>query len=170
MLIVKRVALLLMALGLSLWIEKQLPIETTESQTYLMIVLLGVAIYFALVFLEHNWHGLVQKFAMWGSIAPPLNIEPPPRPPVKKILAPAFVTIHWSNDQSWRTNNLTTTCMEIVEWLQKKQGLEDITFENYGESWRIIHQGNITRVVLKRDIELGRLTPDMPNEFWIEVF
>ena len=51
MLIVKRVALLLMALGLSLWIEKQLPIETTESQTYLMIVLLGVAIYFGLVFL-----------------------------------------------------------------------------------------------------------------------
>ena len=57
MLIVKRGALLLVALGFSLWIEKQLPMETTESQTYLMIALLGVAIYFGLVFLEHNWHG-----------------------------------------------------------------------------------------------------------------
>ena len=109
-----------------------------------------------------------------------LRLDPPPSPSrsAKKYnppsinagLAPDSVTIYWSNAQSWRTNNLKTTCMKIVEWLQKEQGLEDITLEDYGGSWHIIHRRNFTRVLLKHEIELGRLTPDMPEQFWIEVF
>ena len=129
-----------------------------------------LAVVATIVFLWNLWLTPYRMtFEKLEEIKKKIQPQTNPSPATRPSLAPKLVTIYWENDKSWNTNNLTTTCNDIVEWMQEEEGLE-ITFEGYGKSWRIEHVGNQQRVLLKEEIELGRLTPDMPEDFWIKIF